>query len=302
MTDALRLFLIEDGDDIALLIRRSLERAGHHVTRCRNAADALIVLGHSSFDLVLLDQKLPDMNGVDLLQALAREGIPVPVLMVTAYGDERLAAQVLREGALDYIVKDPALTFLTELPKRVSESVTRYRLQHMNSLLIEALESARDGILITDLQGAILKINRAVEGLTGYRRQELLGQKALSAESRLLRGDNDPGLRAPASGPAHSALFGDNPEFYEELWNTVLARLSWQGEWTIRRKDGSLVEVSLTLSPIVNNQGQLTHCVAILRDITESKHLRRQLLQAQKTQSVGTLAGGVAHEFNNLLA
>jgi two-component system cell cycle sensor histidine kinase/response regulator CckA len=305
MTDALRLFLIEDVDDIALLIRRALERAGHQVTRCRTAADALIVLGHSSFDLVLLDQKLPDMNGVELLQALAREGIPVPVLMVTAFGDERLAAQVLRAGALDYVVKDPALTFLTELPKRVNESVTRYRLQHMNSLLIEALESARDGILITDLQGVILKINRAVEGLTGYSRQELLGHRVLSGEAKILSADSGPGgpwPPVPASGPPHAALFGDNPDFYEELWNTVLARLGWQGEWTIRRKDGSLVEVSLTVSPIVNNQGQLTHCVAILRDITESKHLRRQLLQAQKMQSVGTLAGGVAHEFNNLLA
>ena len=63
MTDSLRLFLIEDDDDIALLIRSSLERAGHHVTRCRTAADALIVLGHTTFDLVLLDQKLPDMDG-----------------------------------------------------------------------------------------------------------------------------------------------------------------------------------------------------------------------------------------------
>src|SRR5437588_5372882 len=110
MTDALRLFLIEDVDDIALLIRRALERAGHQVTRCRTAADALIVLAHSSFDLVLLDQRLPDMSGVDLLPDLAREGISVPVLMVTAYGDEQLATRVLRAGALDYVVKDEKLT------------------------------------------------------------------------------------------------------------------------------------------------------------------------------------------------
>src|SRR5881227_3093225 len=109
--DALRLFLIEDDDDIALLIRKSLERAGHHVTRCRTAADALIVLGQSLFDLVLLDQRLPDMAGLDLLRTLSREGIAIPVLMVTGYGDEHLAASVLRAGALDYIVKDPALTF-----------------------------------------------------------------------------------------------------------------------------------------------------------------------------------------------
>ena len=58
----------------------------------------------------------------------------------------------------------------------------------------------------------------------------------------------------------------------------------------------------MTISPIVDAQGRLTHFVGIQRDITEHKQLERQLLQAQKMQSVGTLAGGVAHEFNNLLA
>src|SRR4029077_13400064 len=148
-------------------IRKGLERAGHHVTGCRTAADALIVLGHSSYHLVLLDQRLPDMSGLDLLQALSREGITTPVLMVTGYGDEQLATQVLRAGALDYVVKDPALTFLVELPKRVSESVTRHRLQDLNRLLIEALESARDGIMITDLQGTIMHVNGALEHMTG---------------------------------------------------------------------------------------------------------------------------------------
>src|SRR5207248_8687068 len=119
------------------------------------AADALIVLGHSAFDLVLLNYHLPDMGGLDLLAALAREGIATPALIVAASGDEQLATRVLHAGALDYIVEDPELTFLTELPKRVRESVTRHRLQTTNRLLIEALESARDGILITDLQGTI---------------------------------------------------------------------------------------------------------------------------------------------------
>jgi PAS domain S-box-containing protein len=278
--ESLRLFLIEDDDDIALIVRRALERAGHQVTRCRDAADALTVLGHENFDLVLLDQRLPHgMQGVDLLQALGREGITVPVLMVTAYGDEQLATQVLHAGAQDYIVKDPGLNFLGELPKRVKESVVRYRLQHANRLLIEALESARDGILVTDLQGAILHVNQALEGLTGHTRQELLG-------------------RSP------SCLYSADgwEAFQEELCRTIRARSSWQGERTLRCKDGSLVEVSLTVSPIVNSQHQLTHCVAILRDIRERRQLERQLLQAQKMQSLGTLAGGVAHEFNNLLA
>jgi len=162
MSEPLRLFLVEDEDDIAYLMRKSLERAGHHVTVCRTAADAMIVLSHSQFNLVILDQLLPDMEGLELLQNLVSEGINTPVLMVTGKGDEHLATQVLRAGALDYLVKDRALAFLGELPKRVSESVTRHRLQHLNRLLIEALESARDGVMVTDLNGVITHVNSSL--------------------------------------------------------------------------------------------------------------------------------------------
>src|SRR5262245_16384186 len=138
--EQLNLFLIEDNPDIALLMRRCLERAGHRVTCCGNAADALIVLGQSPFDLALLDQKLPDMRGIDLLHVLAQENISVPILMVTGHGDQELASRVLRAGALDYIAKDESLTFLAELPKRVAESVSKHRLQQLNRLLIQSLE------------------------------------------------------------------------------------------------------------------------------------------------------------------
>ena len=175
--------------------------------------------------------------------------------------------------------KDGGLTFLEDLPKRVVEAVTRHRLQQMNRLLIASLESAGDGIMITDLQGSILHVNRALEQMSGFTRQELMGQ--------------NPRLFLSALHPT---------DFYERLWQTVLARKVWQGEVTNRCKDGRLLEVSLMISPVLDLHGQLTHLVGILRDVSERKQLERQLMQAQKMQSVGTLAGGVAHEFNNLLA
>jgi PAS domain S-box-containing protein len=279
MPESLNLFLVEDDDDFAFLMRKSLERAGHQVTVCKTGADALIVLGHGQFSLVVLDQKLPDMAGLDLLHTLNREGITTPVLMVTGFGDERLATQVLRAGALDYIVKDHALTFLSDLPKRVQESVTRYRLQQTNRLLIEAIESARDGIMITDLQGNIEHVNGALERMLGHTRQEMIGQSPRLFKSGLHRRD-----------------------FFADMWRTILARGSWQGELVNKRKDGTLLDTSLTISPILDNRSQLTHFVGIYRDINERKVMERQLFQAQKMQSVGTLAGGVAHEFNNLLA
>ncbi|MFQ3651931.1 MAG: response regulator, partial [Gemmataceae bacterium] len=162
-SDRYRLFVIEDREDIALLIRHVLEQASHEVVCCRTAADALIVLSQTPFDLVILDYLLEDLNGVELLQRLQEEAIPVPVLMITAHGDEQLATQVLQAGALDYVVKDGALQFLQELPKRVSQSIGRYRLEQMNRLLVQALESTRDGFLITDRNGTIVNGNGCSE-------------------------------------------------------------------------------------------------------------------------------------------
>jgi PAS domain S-box-containing protein len=113
-------------------------------------------------------------------------------------------------------------------------------------------------------------------------------------------------------GYSRQELYGENPrklksgehakEMFTELWRSILSRTSWEGELVNKRKDGSLLDVSLTISPIVDARGQLTHFVGIYRDISERKQMERQLFQAQKMQSVGTLAGGIAHEFNNLLA
>ena len=279
MSDALRLLLVEDDDDIALVIQKTLERAGHQLTRCRTAADAVATLRPGGFDLAVLDHHLPDMAGLELLQTLQRENLRTPALMVTAYGDEQLATRVLHAGALDYVVKDPALAFLTELPKRVAEAAHRHRLQQFNRLLIEALESARDGVLITDRDGTILHVNRAVERMTGYDRQELLGQK-----TRIFKSGSHP------------------PEVYAGIWQAVAKGTGWQGELTNRRKDGALVDVWLTVSPILHGKDEISHFVAIYRDLSERKHMERQLAHGQKMQSVGTLASGVAQEFNNLLA
>jgi signal transduction histidine kinase/CheY-like chemotaxis protein len=303
MAETLDLFLVEDEDDVAFHMRRLLERAGHRVTVCRSGADALIVLTNRQFDLVLVDYRLdldPQMNGLDLLHALHREGISTPVLMVTAQGSEEFAADVLRAGALDYVTKTHK--GLAELPKRVDESVTRHRLLQSNRLLIAAQESARDGIFVTNLQGEVLHINGALERMFGFDRDELKRDGAAILRPMTVHHDDAPSPPARAKATDPAATDPAAQPFSEEMWRVLQRRTSWQGELVIRKKDGTLLDTSLTVSPIFDARGQMTHFVGIYRDITERKQMERQLFHAQKLQSVGTLAGGVAHEFNNLLA
>jgi two-component system cell cycle sensor histidine kinase/response regulator CckA len=154
----------------------------------------------------------------------------------------------------------------------------RRRAEEERSRLVAAIEQATEMVLVTDLTGAIQYANPAFERITGYDRQEAIGQNPRFLKSG--RQDDD---------------------FYQGLWTTVLAGGVWQGRMTNRRKDGSLYEQQTTISPVRDAGGSVVDLVAVARDVTREVALESQLRQAQKMDELGRLAGGVAHDFNNLL-
>ena len=152
------------------------------------------------------------------------------------------------------------------------------RVEEAMGSLATAIEHTEEQVVITDADGAIRYCNPAVEKVTGYVRGELLGQNP-----RVLKSGKHSG------------------EFYRDLWETLREQGVWRGHLTNRKKDGTLYEEEATISPITNAAGRTTGYVAIKRDVTASLLLESQLQQAQKLESIGRLAGGVAHNFNNLL-
>ena len=91
-------------------------------------------------------------------------------------------------------------------------------------------------------------------------------------------------------------------EFYAEMWDTLVKGEVWHGHFINKRKDGTLYEEDASITPIRDAAGQVVNYVAVKRDVTREAQLEGQLRQAQKMEAVGQLAGGVAHDFNNMLA
>jgi len=142
-----------------------------------------------------------------------------------------------------------------------------------------ALEQAGESIMITDKMGVIEYVNAAFTTITGYTAQEALG-----ATPRLLKSGNQAA------------------SFYKDMWKTIVHGHVWHGKVIDKRKDGSFFPAMLTISPIVNEHGKITHFVGIHSDLTELDSLEQQFHQAQKMEAVGTMVGGIAHNFNNMLA
>jgi PAS domain S-box-containing protein len=144
--------------------------------------------------------------------------------------------------------------------------------------LMTAIDQTGEVIVITAPDGTIQFVNPAFERSTGYTREEAIGKNP-----RILKSGNQ------------------DDAFYRDLWQTISSGKPWQGVFSNKRKDGALYTEEATISPVRNAAGAIVNYVAVKRDITEQLRLESQIQQAQKMESVGRLAGGVAHDFNNML-
>lgn len=144
--------------------------------------------------------------------------------------------------------------------------------------LLAAIEQVGESIMVTDSAARIIHVNPAFEETTGFTKHEVLGR--------------NPGF----------LQVGKNEDArFRGIWETLLSGNVWRGRLTNKRKDGASYEETATISAVKDEAGKIINYVMVGRDVTSEIMLQKQLLQAQKMEAVGTLAGGIAHDVNNLL-
>jgi len=319
----MKILLVDDLASNLKLLEMLLESQGHRTLQAMNGQEGLLRARAERPDLAISDILMPVMDGYALCRAWREDPDlrEIPFIFYTATylseEDERFplslgAAAFLRkpmepdlflaqiqrvvegiqcralavpdppptdEGAFLKLYNERLVQKLDqrnqELARRVDELMlaeSRVRLQGA------ALEAAANGILITDRQGTIQWVNPAFLVTTGFDRPEVIGHTPRILNS----GFHDAG-------------------FFKNLWDTILAGLLWCGEIVNRNKAGALQTFQVAITPMRDEAGTVSHFIEILQDITEKKRMESEYRHSQKMEAVGRLAGGVAHDFNNML-
>ena len=277
----IRMLYVEDDPAAARLLQRRLSREGYQVDLAGDGAQGLAMFEDAPYDVVAVDQDMPRVTGLEMIRTLAARGPMPPTIMVTGAGNETIAVEALKLGAVDYIIKDSEGRYLDLVPTVSERALAKKRLldekKRTEAALKESeelhritLSSISDAVLITDDQGALTFVCPNISIIFGYSEKEvsdmgniawLLGDDLIDADVLLAKG---------------------------EIPNV---------ERRIIDKNGGEHYLLITVKKVSIKGGTILYTC---RDITERRHAEDALKTSLKEKSV--LLGEIHHRVKNNLA
>ena len=281
----IQILIVEDDGIIAKDIQNTLEGLGYAVAAITsNAEGAIEKAAETQPDLVLMDIMLEgDMDGVEAAEQI-RDRFGIPVVYLTAHADEKTLHRAKTTGPYGYILKPfNEMELHTNIEIALYKSGLEKKLKENEQLLATTLRSIGDAVITTDVNGSVIFMNPVAESLTGWRQKDAV-RRPLKDVFNIIDEHTGEQIEDPVTRVLRDGVAVGLAN------NTVLIA-----------KDGTKRSIDDSGAPIKDCKGNIMGVVLVFRDITEKRRAERELLKADKLESLGVLSGGIAHDFNNIL-
>ena len=259
------VFLIEDDEIDKMAFERHLKQNKlPYKYIWASSVEQVSEMANEAFDVAIVDYNLADGTGMDVLKII---GTNAPVIFVTGQGDQKLAVEAMKAGIYDYLIKDMERSYLDLLPVTIDNAISRRKsdqriraMERQVEKLLWVVSKTDNSMAIAAADGTIEWVNEGFERLTGFKPAEVIGTHA-----DLLYAGGISGLNPNSNG-------------YKQLMET---KQSVTYEAKNYRSDGTWHWVFTTLTPIINDDGEIVNIVAIDSDITARKEAELQLMQSK---------------------
>ncbi len=240
------LLIVDDERNIQSSMQRALRPDGYNIYCAQSGADALKVLEKHKINVIISDQRMPQMTGSELFNKVSHRFPETIRIVLSGYSDFSAVTDAINQGSIYKFLTKPWDDSL--LRWHVLEAFQRYEMSWHNRQLTEIFNSTMEGIMITDHSGVIQATNPAFSAITGYSEGEVAGRTP-----RLLRSDKEA------------------PELHQQMWQNLESQGHWQGEVWNRRKNGEDYPQWMTISTLPSEYGEKSQYVALFIDITKQK-------------------------------
>ena len=281
-----KILIAEDSEANQEFLSDLFISKGFEVINACDGKKATELFDKKTPDISLVDIKMPQKNGLEVLKYIKSRSPYSLVVMMTAHGSEETAVETMKLGADDYLIK-PFLykNVLTVVHKLLSDN--KIRLENINlhakirqaeENLAHLIENVNEAIISTTLDGEILSFNKAAEKLWHVKENEMIGDNI-------------------------AVLFknGEKNGYVMKILEMAKKKGKYRGEFIFTRKIYSEFPGDLSASLVKDKKGRRNGIVAIIRDITNEKMLREQLIESARLASLGNIVDGIAHEVRNPL-